>query len=53
MRFRVDIVQLSSEEKPTSGIENGTTLYYVDTGALFVYYKGTWYEQNFEESEEE
>lgn len=45
MLFRIDIVQLSTEEKPSKNIQDGTTLYYVDTRQFFIYYKGVWYEQ--------
>lgn len=49
MLFRIDIVQLSSEAKPSGdSIENGTTLYFVDTRQFFILYKGTWYEQTLE-----
>lgn len=45
MEWRIDIVILSTETKPTKGMMNGSTLYEVDTGKLYIYYKGTWYEQ--------
>lgn len=45
MKFRLDIVGLSTEEKPTAGVEDGTTYYTVDTQELYIYYKGTWYNQ--------
>lgn len=45
MKFRLDIVGLSTEEKPQTGIEDGTTYYTVDTQELYIYYKGTWYNQ--------
>lgn len=45
MEFRLDIVGLSTEDKPTTGIEDGTTYYTVDTQELYIYYKGTWYNQ--------
>ena len=45
MEFRLDIVGLSSEEKPAEDILNGTTYYEVDTGDLYIYYKGLWYNQ--------
>lgn len=45
MEFRLDIVGLSDETKPTSGIKDGTTYYTVDTQELFIYYKGDWYNQ--------
>lgn len=45
MKFRLDIVGLSTEEKPTAGVEDGTTYYTVDTQELYIFYKGTWYNQ--------
>lgn len=45
MVFRIDIVNLSTDAKPTAGVQDGTTLYWVDTKQFFIYYKGTWYEQ--------
>jgi hypothetical protein len=45
MKFRLDIVGLSTEEKPTTGVEDGTTYYTVDTQELYIYYKGIWYNQ--------
>ena len=52
MEFRLDIVGLSDESKPTSEIEDGTTYYTVDTQELYIFYKGNWYKQGKEESEE-
>ena len=56
MLFRIDIVKLSTEEKPSKNIQDGTTLYFVDTRQFFIYYKGVWYEQTVDtevqESEE-
>lgn len=49
--FRVDIIGLSSEEKPGNQA-NGTTFYEVDTTDLYIYYKGTWYKQVAPEPEE-
>lgn len=46
IKNRTDIVILSTEDKPTEGLENGSTCYEVDTGVLYIYYKGTWYEQS-------
>lgn len=54
MLFRdlLDFVGLSTEEKPMNeNIKDGSTYYTVDTHELFVYYKGTWYNQNEEEGE--
>ena len=52
MLFRLDIVGLHTEAKPTVGIQDGTTLYWVDTRQFFIYYKGTWYEQTEAQDEE-
>ena len=49
MQFRLDIVGLSTEDKPTTGIEDGTTYYTVDTQELYIYYKGNWYKQGDDE----
>lgn len=46
IKNRTDIVILSTEDKPIEGLENGSTCYEVDTGVLYIYYKGTWYEQS-------
>lgn len=48
-RFRVDILGLSTESKPETSID-GTTFYEVDTSTLYIYYKGTWYEQDAEQT---
>ena len=48
--YRVDLVGLSSESKPTAQI-NGTTYYEVDTMKFYIWYKGQWYLQ--EETEEQ
>lgn len=58
MNFRVDIVGLSTDTKPTENVADSTTFYCVDNQKLYVYYKGTWYDQDpaeetQEESEEE
>ena len=46
LKYKIDFVGLSNEEKPTQGnINNGSTYYEVDTGKFYVYYKGIWYEQ--------
>lgn len=42
---RADFLGLSTEEKPTENLVNGTSLYEVDTSKFFIWYKGTWYEQ--------
>lgn len=45
MKFRIDIVGLSTETKPVIGIQDGTTFYTVDTQELYIYYKEQWYKQ--------
>lgn len=50
-RFRVDLLGLSSEDKPESAT-NGTTYYEVDTTDLYIYYNGEWYKQVAPEPEE-
>lgn len=51
MKSRVSIVRLSTEDKPTSGIEDGSLLYLVDTKDIYIFYKGSWYKQTEDESE--
>lgn len=42
---RLDIVILSTETKPTENLKNGSTLYEVDTTKLYVWYNGSWYDE--------
>lgn len=53
---RLDIVILSTESKPTENLKNGSTLYEVDTAKLYVWYNGSWYDEEgnavVEETEE-
>lgn len=51
MLFRSSIVQLSTEVKPTAGLQDGSLLYEVDTKDIYIYYKGTWYKQTGESGE--
>lgn len=46
LNYRLDFVRLAGEEKPITGVEDGSTLYEVDTQVLYIFYKGTWYEQS-------
>lgn len=46
MNFRFDFLGLSTEDKPTTNLVNGTTFYEVDTMKFYIYYKGTWYLQS-------
>ena len=50
---RLDIVILSTETKPTENLKNGSTLYEVDTAKLYVWYKGSWYDEGGNEVVEE
>ena len=45
INYRIDIVGLSTDTKPTAQVENGSTYYTVDTQELYVYYAGEWYLQ--------
>lgn len=45
LKYRIDFCRLEAEDKPSGDILDGTTCYEVDTGKLFIYYKGEWYEQ--------
>lgn len=42
--YKADLLGLSTDEKPSNQID-GTTFYEVDTSTFYIYYKGTWYEQ--------
>ena len=33
---------ISSDAKPSSGVTEGSTLHYVDTGEEFIYHNGMW-----------
>ena len=37
-------VALSTEPKPTQGVQDGNTLFLVDTKKAFIWYKGEWRE---------
>lgn len=46
---RWDFVGLSTDTKPDNTndkVVNGSTFFEVDTSTLFIYYEGTWYEQD-------
>ena len=52
--FRYDYLRLSGEDLPDeTKVADGSTCYIVDTGKLYLAYKGEWYDQDFEESGEE
>lgn len=44
-RTSEDYVGLSTEEKPTEDIEDGSTFLEVDKGDTYIFYEGTWYKQ--------
>ena len=46
LNVRIDFVGLSTDTKPTQELRNGSTFYTVDTQELYIWYKGTWYNQN-------
>lgn len=52
-KHTIDFLGLSTEEKPTENIVDGSTFYAVDTVELYVYYKGTWYLQEKTEEDSE
>lgn len=46
--FRFDYLGLSSESKPVATeVADGSTYYEVNTGKLYIAYKGNWYDQDF------
>ncbi len=49
-QHKTDYIGLSTEDKPIENVVNGTTLYEVDTGNFYIYYKGTWYLQGEEQT---
>lgn len=49
--FRFDYLGLEAEAKPVAtSVADGSTFYEVDTGKLYLAYKGTWYLQDFSET---
>lgn len=44
-KTRMDYLGLSTDDKPTEEAVNGSTYYEVDTSEFYIYYEGTWYEQ--------
>lgn len=52
--FRYDYLKLYDEDSPdATKVADGSTLYVVDTGTLYLAYKGEWYEQTFKDEESE
>ena len=50
--FRFDYLGLEAEGLPSATkVADGSTFYVVDTGDLYLAYKGEWYLQNFDGSE--
>lgn len=45
-----DYLGLAEEDKPST-MADGSTFYEVDTGKLYLAYKGIWYDQSFETEE--
>lgn len=49
LKYRIDFVRLENESMPDSAnINDGSTCYIIDTGELYIYYKGTWYNSDVE-----
>ena len=51
-RFRVDLLGLSTDTKPTD-VPNGSTFIEVDTSKYYIFWLGDWYEQNAETQNEQ
>lgn len=51
--FRFDYLGLEEETKPDAlKVADGSTFYEVDTGKLYLAYKGEWYLQDFSDESE-
>ena len=54
LKYRIDFVRLDGEAMPSSeNIIDGSTCYIIDTGELYIYYKGTWYNSDVESGQNE
>lgn len=54
LKYRIDFVRLKNESMPDSAnINDGSTCYIIDTGKLYIYYKGTWYNSDVESRQSE
>lgn len=54
LKYRIDFVRLENEAMPDDeNINDGSTCYIIDTGELFIYYKGTWYNSDIESGQSE
>lgn len=53
LKYRIDFVRLDGEAMPSSeNIIDGSTCYIIDTGELYIYYNGTWYNSDIEKQTE-
>lgn len=53
LKYRIDFVRLDGEAMPSSGnIIDGSTCYIIDTGELYIYYNGTWYNSDIDKQNE-
>lgn len=54
LKYRIDFVRLENESMPDNeNINDGSTCYIIDTGELYIYYKGTWYNSDVESGQSE
>ena len=54
LKYRIDFVRLENESMPEGdNINDGSTCYIIDTGELYIYYKGTWYNSDVESGQSE
>lgn len=54
LKYRFDFVRLKNESMPDNeNINDGSTCYIIDTGELYIYYKGTWYNSELESEQSE
>lgn len=54
LKYRIDFVRLDGEAMPSSeNIIDGSTCYIIDTGELYIFYKGTWYNSDIESQQSE
>lgn len=54
LKYRIDFVRLDGEAMPSSeNIIDGSTCYIIDTGELYIFYKGTWYNSDIESGQSE
>lgn len=53
LKYRIDFVRLENESMPDGeNINDGSTCYIIDTGELYIYYKGTWYNSDIDKQSE-